>query len=652
MSSVKVNVFSGLRPRFPESLLPEHCATVAQNCDLAYGELRNTKDGYSLYTMSNAPASIYTEDGLTFFTWDTDVDAVRSPLANDTFWRMYYAGQDGMLVADRRGMRTNGGPPATSYLVGTPRPTAAPTLTVAAPEQVTSSNATIKFKFHWEYGGVKHQEQDITPDSVSNTDYVFTPVTKDATTPETAFPVIRMTATWLRDGSQVFDLYSPNSAFESTGGLYSLSISKQTDGKYKITLTQGIKESDKETRAYVFTQVNSYGEEGPPSDPALVTTSPVLPVTVTLTKNQLTGYSPIKELRVYRTGTGTTLTDYFYVGSINVLAAASITFTDSVKAENLNEVLASLNYYPPDQALRGLMTLPNGILMAWKGNELHFSEPYKPWAWNPNNVKTLPHAVVGGIAHGSAAIVTTSAHPYMVSGVSSDAMTTSKINVSQAGVSKWSIAVLDGAVVYASNDGIVTISGATGSLAASQNFFTREVWRARYPSLSSMRFSVWDGRLIVYSNTAAFTPFMIRMDEAAGTMNDLPSFIAKCSFVSPVSDQCYYANGVGLYQFNAGVALSAEWVSRELVIPRPVNFGAAQAVCEGIWTIEFFAYVQTSPGVWAYQSKHTKIITSGGATTFRLPAGYESDRYKVRIAGAGRFRELRMAQTMRELSML
>lgn len=763
MAGLKLNIFSGLRPLIPESLLPEHAATVAQNCDLAYGELRNTKDGFALTTMSNIPASIYTDDGVTFFSWTTDTDAVRSPLANDLYNRLYYTGGDGFRVTDRLNQKVTGGQPSSSYLVGVVRPTVAPSVSVSVPV-VNTTNATIEYIFHYEYGGVKYQEQAITPTVLSDSQVRFTPPTKEVdpstvsdsgsssgdpvyrgtdtfstggtgnlvlstyyktrptsifnnqpyyaywpgrneldpsviywmvsddqgnwlnqstlfhvgegwfsvnsgdsppisgsssgsgttatgNTPANAFPVLRMKATYKADNSQAFDIYTPNSTLGTKGGLFHLSMTKDENAEsYTVTYSTGVDEAEKETRAYIFTQVNTYNEEGPPSDPVLVTTSPVMPIDITLTPNRVTGYAPLKELRIYRTGTGTVSTDYYYVGKVDVLTstATTATFTDDVKAEMLNEVMSSLDSYPPDQSLRGLMALPNGILCAWKGNELWFSEAYRPWAWPPKYTKTLPHAIVGGIAHGSGAIITTTTNPFVLSGVSPDSMTAAKINVTQAGVSKWSMAVVEGSVVYASHDGIVSINGMTGNLDASQRFFTREVWRARCPSLSSMRFAVWDGRLVVFSNSNAFTPFMIRMDEAAGTMTDLPGMVAKCSFVSPLSDQFYYTNGQVLYQFNGGTEKSAVWQSRELVLPSPVNFGAAQAVVEGSWSVEFWAYVQTSSG-FTYQLKHTKALTSG-TSNFRLPSGFESDRYRVKVTGSGRFRELRMARTFKELS--
>lgn len=710
MSASKINIFSGIRPRVPESLLPEGAATVAQNCDFAYGELRNTKAGFLVGTMSNSPKSIYTDDGLTFYTWTTDVDAVRSPLVSDTFNRLYYTDGTAMKVASRISTQLTGGPPGSSYSVGVPKPTVAPTLAVVLPDVTDASKYTLAFKFHYEYSGIKYQEQAITPTSLGGGKYQFTPpsmsrqvsystsddfpatgesgvvykasdtgllytwsgsayatTTNDAT-PTQAFPVLRITCTLVAVSSQVFDIYSDNSSLDSTGGLWSVSMANDANAAtYTATLVTAIKESDKETRAYVYTYVNTYGEEGPPSEPTIVQTSPIADVTITATLDAVGSYAPIKEIRAYRTPTGSTIADYFYVGSKSVLGQAPGTFseTDSVKAEMLNEALASTYYYPPPSGLVGLMALPNGILCAWKGNELWFSEGYKPWAWNPNYVKPLPASIVGGIAHGAGAVVTTVKNPYLVSGVSPDSMSTAKLNVDQAGVSKWSIAVVDGAVVYASHDGLVTLTGGMASLAQGQKFFTREAWRQRYGSgLSGMRFSVWDGRLVVFSGTNAFTPFMLRTDEADGTMTDLPNLSAACAFISQLSDQFYFALGTGIYQFNGGTDLEAVWQSREVVLNKPVNYGILQSVCTGTWALYISAALSESPdvshqgtftrGPWSVTISSTEVIAStnlvAGTKTLRMVDGFESDRWKIKLIGTGRFRELRLAKTGVELA--
>jgi len=696
MTTIKIANFSGLRPRFPDSLLPEHAATLAQNCDFAYGELRNTKDAFLVNTMSNAPRGVYTDDGLRFFTWTTDVNAVRSPLASDTFNRMYYTDSAGMKVANRSLAQTTGGPPSSFNTVGVPRPTTAPTIAVQ-PISIDTTLNTYTYKFHLESGGVKYQETTLTPMSATgNTitylqpsshpgwidvalyddlprpglpnfvyrvgdrgkNYVWgeTDYTEAVNpTPEDAIGVLRVTCVKKSNNATLYDIYSTNSALYVEGSVkldLSATGTSSFFPQFTATLSDNVSEANRETRAYIYTYVNQFNEEGPPSDPATVTTNAISTVNIGLVADNFTtsNYVTLKEIRIYRTPTGSTIADYYYTGSIFTTAAGNFTFVDNVLASELNEPLSSVSYYPPPAGLVGLMSLPNGILCAWKDNEVWFSEAYKPWAWPPAYVKTLAHRVVGGIAHGAGAVVTTVQQPYLISGVSPDSMTATRLNVAQAGVSKWSIAAVDGAVVYASNDGIVTLIGGSASMTQSEVFFTRDVWRSRYATgLSTMVFSVWDGRLVVFSSTAAFTPFMLRMDEAAGTMTDLPNLAATCAFISLLTDQFYFGYSTGIYQFNGGASLSSVWQSREVVQPAPVNYGFAQAVCEGSWSIEFWVYIYDSAGVGAWVLKHTKPVTTG-VTNFRLPSGFKSDRWKIKLSGSGRFRELRAAQTAVELA--
>lgn len=642
MTAIKFDRFAGLIPRTPESLLPPANATVAVNCEFAYGELRSTKNDWPTQTLANAPASLYTETGLTFYSWTDDVDAARSPLANDAFTRLYYTTPLDFRVASRAGMGTYGGAPASSYRVGVPKPGAAPTLTVPAAPSL--DGATIAARFHYEYAGVKYQEAAITLATVApNAKWTATPPAKAAApaTPAQAFAVIRLTATDNATRDVLLDAYSVNSAFSAPGD-WTLALAQDGAGPgFTLALTAA-PAGDKETRAYVYTYVNTYGEEGPPSPPAVITAQAALPVTVGTVRDALAAdYAPIKEIRVYRTPSGSEVADYFYVAAITVLSASGSAFAlvDTVAAAGLNEPLSSTDCYAPNPALVGLTSLPNGILMAWKGNELHFSDAYKPWSWPPRYVKTFSHNIVGALARGSGALITTMGKPFFISGVSPDSMTESKINAAQAGVSKWAVAEIDGLAAYASNDGIVVIDGTQATLGYSEQFFTRDVWRARYGAgLASMRFAVWDGWLAVYSSVAAFTPFLIRLDEAKGSMTDIPGMVAACSFVSPLSDQFYYARSNQLWQFAGGSDATASWRSREIVLNGPVNFGIAQAVCEGSWSVSFIA-----DGV----VRHTRALT--GNATFRLPSGFKSDRWKVALSGTGRFRELRVAESAREL---
>lgn len=660
MAGFKLDRFSGLMPRMSPSLLPRENATIAKNCEFAYGELRNTKGNFNLSAFINSPKSIYTDDGLRFFSWTDDVNAVRSPLSNDTFNRLYYTTPTDFRVTSRSAMQTNGGQPSTSYRVGVPRPTLAAELTMST---TRLAGVSLTATFFYEYGGVKYQEQTITLSTVTqNEKWTFVApannnvtITSNGTTtstgtPKMAAPVIRLTAKEAETNNVVFDVYTSNSSLYSQTD-WALTIGNTSGNNYTLNLSSLTIEDDKETRAYLYTYVNTYNEEGPPSPVATITGNPAIPVSVYVSRDPLQfDYAPIKEIRIYRTPTGSEIADYFYVGAIPVLgnSQTGYTFNDNVKASGLNEPLASDEYYPPDPLLVGLMSLPNGILCAWKGNELHFSDAYKPWSWPPSYRKTFTHAIVGGIVSGAGALITTTAQPFLISGVSPDSMTETKIKASQAGVSKWAMADLGGVLLYASNDGIVAVEGNQAVLTYSEQYFTRDVWRNLYSGgFSTMRFMVWDGRLVVYSSTAAFTPFMIRLDEAKGAMTELPALIANCDFVSPLSDQSYFITGNQLYQFAGGTDLQAIWMGPEMEFRVPSNFGMAQALVEGAWSIEFWALEKVG-GVDQIRLKFTKAVTTG-ITDFRLPSGFLSDRWQVKITGTGRFRELRVGNTANEL---
>jgi hypothetical protein len=684
-NGIKLDRFAGLVPRVPDTLLPVNAATVAHNCDFAYGELRSAAANVPEHQLDANAASLYTDDGSTFYSWPFDVDAVRSPMANDLFNSLYYTTPTDFRFASRDGMSVGGGQPATSFRVGVPRPASAPSVAAAGSGVVVAaaSNAGVLPVYQWGNDNQAHAYHPMAG---------LGPVIANPTITLPAAGSVAVLVTY-----QSLSLGGPNhnvrvevavdggGAFmaQSTSGFGSMSESRTASGyttlaagehtftlrfasdwfegswylgQWSITLIpvqvagEVLPETEETaedlTRAYVWTMVNTHNEEGPPSPPIVFTfPSSAIDVGIDYVPPAI-DYAPIKEVRIYRTPDNSNVAEYFYVGKIDVLGAGagSLVFHDNVEAAELNEALASMNYYPPDTGLVGLTQLPNGILMAWKGNEIHFSDAYKPWSWPPQYRITFgDYNVVGAIAVGGSTLVTTTGKPFVVAGVSPDSMTYSVLNTQQAGASKWAIADIGGQIVYASHDGIVAFDGGLPTMALSDKYFTRDVWRARYAGgLATMRFAVWDGRLIVYSSANAFTPFMIGLDEARGAMTELPGLVAQCSFVSPVADQCFIVNGASLLRIAGGPALSTTWTSRTFVLPRPGNYSVAQAVCSGEWFIDFYADGEL---------RHSQTGLNGNVT-FRLPGGFLSDRWQITITGTGKFQELRVAETATELKVM
>jgi hypothetical protein len=584
MAKLSLNGFSGLLPRVPESKLPLGGALAAENIDFSGGQLQSLKGDFALRQLPHAARSVFSENGLQFYTWTEDVNAVPSPLqAGDASDLLYYTTPTDFRVTRLSLATESGGVPATSWRVGVPKPTRAPIVTVVHPALPAKPVATVD--------------------------------------PE---PV---------------DTYATRLASAQAAA--------------EATQTAGTKTST-ETRVYTYTYRNVFNEEGPPSPSATVDVKAVTlngvttysKVTVQVPFDELPDYVAIKSAGLYRTADGATAAEFYYAMTVPV-APGQATVEDAVKGAALNEPLSSNFFYPPDPLLQGLIHLGNGILAAWKGKQLWLSEAYKPWAWNPANMQTFAHPIVGAIRYGSGALVTTVGEPVIVSGLSPDGMAQVSLEVPQAGVSKWSLLALDGLAVYASHDGLIVLNGGQQDMRVTKRYFTRKVWRKRYAAgLASMQFAYYDGRLIVFSRANAFVPFMLELDEA-GAMTELPGLRAQAATVLVTSDQLYTVDGTTLNQFAGGADLPLHWASDKLVLPSPVMLAVAKAECEGNFTIRFY-----QDGVLGF----TQAVSTG-ATVFRLPsqpipghAGLAcSDRWEIDIAGTGTFKRLKAASSTQEL---
>ncbi len=97
MAGFKLDNFGGVIPRLGSRLLPVNGAQVAQNVKLFAGELRSWQRTTSVNTPTKTGAlqSMYRMYGTStdyWLSWADDVDAVRGPIAGDTSFKLYYTG--------------------------------------------------------------------------------------------------------------------------------------------------------------------------------------------------------------------------------------------------------------------------------------------------------------------------------------------------------------------------------------------------------------------------------------------------------------------------------------------------------------------------------------------------------------------------------
>lgn len=580
---LNLDTFTGIIPRRPATKLPVNAAVTAENIDFASGQLQSMKADFKLRDMAVAAQSVFSTDGLRFYAWPGDVDAVQSPLqsgpSNDL---LYYTTGTDFRVTRLSLAQTFGSPPTSSYRVGVPRPTMPLKITVTHPVAPTAPIVTV----------------DALPADTYDT---------------------RLQA-----------------AQAASNATFAASIKTST-----------------ETRAYAYTYANTYGEEGPPSDPVTVdvkaqTINGVTTYSTVKLEVMFDGsgeYVPINSARVYRASSSD---QYFFVMSVSGSSGPQIA-ADNVVPGALNEPLTNTSAYPPPVNLKGLIYVGNGILAAWRGRELWFSDAFRPWSWPPAYMKTVAYSIVSAIPNSTGAVITTVGKPSIFSGVAPDAMQEIPLDIDQPGVSKWAVCMLNGSAVYASRDGIVGIAGMQPDMSMSERFFTRKEWRARYgAALATMQFAYYDGQLVVFSRTGAFTAFMVQLDEANGAMTELPDWKANAAAMVVTSDQLYTLTGTSLSQFGGGADLALHWRSGDIVLPKPTILAKAQAECEGDFTIKFYQKGQLG---------FTQKITTG-STTFSLPSGpipghaglEPSDRWQIDISGKGTFKWLKAASSSRGLA--
>lgn len=230
---------------------------------------------------------------------------------------------------------------------------------------------------------------------------------------------------------------------------------------------------------YAYTWVTSLGEESSPSpvsDEILM--APGRTATVTLPTSPPAGRLVTKK-RIYRSVTSASgITDLFFIAET---AVATASFSDTLK--NLpQEAISTRDYDTPPASLRGLTAMPNGIMAAFSGREVYFSEPYIPHAWPVKYAQKVNSDIVGLVALGSSLIVLTKQNPWRLEGLHPDSMSLVKIEANFPCLAKRGIVDMGYSAVYPSNDGLVEVGADGSARLISAALWDREQWRDLAPT--------------------------------------------------------------------------------------------------------------------------------------------------------------------------
>lgn len=428
----------------------------------------------------------------------------------------------------------------------------------------------------------------------------------------------------------------------------------------------------RELRDYIYTYVNSCGEESAPSpavsdcrdadaDAQAQLTIPPLPADA--------GDYDITSIRIYRIQTGTDDTgdktgmnaEYFLVDEIDVTGATAgvtrINYTDEGRVDCLGEPNLTRHYYPPVECLQNVIALRDGVLMAHEGKKLWFSEPWNYHAWCCFvELDDVIQNISYNDGNGDGAVyVVTDGHPYIVAekGIDADCRCCRdvfKFPESLPCVSVRSVAECPAGVVYASRDGLVMLSGQSAIVETDPIMF-KDDWEEYHPN--EIMGVIHDNVYFGFSDHQSFRYELsgqVYHRGGVGIENRFTELTLTPSAAYRSRDDFLYlafGNSIGKWDDGADL-LTMRWRQRISVMPGKTNFAASKVVFE-----DFLEHCDAPQKniVRHYAGDHVFFERELTHTRgYRLPRGHHHINFAVEIEGQEEVREIHFATSMHELT--
>lgn len=430
-----------------------------------------------------------------------------------------------------------------------------------------------------------------------------------------------------------------------------------------------------ESRSYIFTFVNNLGEESGPFGPFDVSLDPgIEDVEMYFLNSWVSSIGvadryPLHGIRVYSSmGYGEPGKDFGYKFCLKLPTAtgtipgetylatstvdASFVALDTTLTTN-GDACPTVGFITNTdelQSLRGLTTLYNGILGAFKGNELWLSEPYMPWAWRRRNVHSLPHKIVALLPQEQGVYVLTDGHPYYASGATPEDMVPTKLLGQFPCVSKRSAAVVNGKAVYVSPDGPVILNGVDAQLDA--GVFGRETWRTKVADYVAsggvVGAAAYSDRLLLYFSPSMGTTRGYLYDLTSGDVTEYTGAEVRGAVTMPAgvigaADNLLIKTATDWRVFGTGSPLGWVYQSKDFILQRPTNYGAAQLFGDGTLLLQVYA-----DGVLRHS---VSVQLSRAGSVVRLPSGFRAARWSFAFSSVGvtTLSECVVAVSVREL---
>jgi len=420
------------------------------------------------------------------------------------------------------------------------------------------------------------------------------------------------------------------------------------------------------TYIYTYTYVTEFDEESAPAPSSKqVLLGPDQDLRITGFAAPPAGRA-IDRIRLYRSQTSTSgETDFYFIAEF---PAATSSFDDNITDNPIQEPLPSLYYDPPPDGLEGVIALPNGMLAAFQGKSLYFSEPWQPHAWPERYILTTEFPIVGLGAYGSNVVLATAGHPYIAQGTAPETMVMERIEVNLPCLSKAGVVDLGYAVAYPTSDGLVVVSGA-GARVVTSGLFTREQWQALEPT--TMIASHYDGRYILShpavaksvsvsdgrvepdgylpqtKSHATATARAFKIIDLSGETPDVVRSATNTDTLwhEPGTGNLFYVEGgTSVRQWDSGGEPYREmlWRSRLNHLPGHTNYGCILVEGDDLGSQGDFEASVFADGVLVAQISEMN-------TPKRLPSGFLALKWEVEVKGRAQITAISLASSPSDL---
>lgn len=718
MPRIRIKDFYGIAPRYNRRDLPIGAAQEAINCRFDSGDLAPfpgfvTEAGSLLGTSGSDIGNLFWYrfgDLSRFIAFGSDFEmtAARSPVPEDTHRRYYWCireeGARAISLADFENPTPNGLPTGSGasyrdfqgYRLGIPAPSNVPVLSgndslnsvgFGTNNTITSITRTNPVTVNTENAPGFEEGQRVRisidpdlplPDDDSGDGGVPPGSGGGNENPEIG-------QIWALDGLEgIIANVGPNSF--DISGINTAPFDEFADEDIgALTVTRYTVDSDLESRAYVFTYVSQFDEEGPPSPASnivdILEDGSVL-LDIGDIEHDLDSHGGTRDyidrIRIYRIAAGTTGAAYLLVGTLyfdgnpspdsdvewvsapttnNPSLAWSATISDSIPSISLGEPIPSSRWYPPPNDLWGILQLPNGIMAGWKNNTVYFSDSYLPHAWNPDNTLTLLDDVVGAESYGNVMVIGTVGRPYLVTGIDPSSMRDQRLEMHAPLINRRAIVDAGSGVMYVADNGLVWI-GSGGPRYMTFERFKKEDWIGFVINHKQAVFL--DRWMILYSpglqpicftvtGTGSVECSLLDIDISAATRRDNSlAMVLKQSLPGNTYRQ------VRLFSEDE-TNLPAYWKSGLLYSRTPLNFSTCQVFAENYPVTMTFKYINPT----SYQSPVSgqpdldvlseKQYVVQGPEPFRMESGYLTREFEVVFETQYRIQEIVLSTSMDEL---